>query len=152
MLTSKILCSQVSYSAIHNKKNILIKIYASGPDSLIINSGNFKLINYQCFGNVVFLDKNSILNEGDSIFKFKLSTTKPELNDKIISLSNGNLRLKLISDVKFKLKSNKKVYIELMINNQLVIIESVYKKIKFCKKIDGEPEFNADKHVYYIEK
>ena len=117
LLTSKILCSQVSFSAIHNKENILIKIYAIGPDSLLINSENFKLVNYNCFDNVVFLNKSSIQNEGDSIIKIKLSTINTDYDENKIILSNGHLRLKLISDVKFKLKSSKKVYIELIIND-----------------------------------
>jgi hypothetical protein len=151
VFTTELLFSQVSYSAIHNKKNILIKIYTSGPDSLKINTENFKLVNYQCFGNLVFLDKKSITNSGDSIMKFSLLPQNLDSVKNTLTLSNCHLRFKLISNVKFKLKKNKKVFIELLINNQLVIIESVYKNIKFCKKIDGAPEFNTDNPVYYIE-
>lgn len=75
-ISIELLLSQVSISAIHNKKNLLIKIYTSGPDSLKINIENFKLINYQCFGNVVFLDKKFMTKSGDSIVKFNLFTSR----------------------------------------------------------------------------
>lgn len=68
-----------------------------------------------------------------------------------MTLSNFHIRFKLTSNEKFKLKRNKKVIIDVLINNQVVRIESVFKNIKFCKKIEGAPEINSDNPVYYIE-